>query len=188
MAGRSCRSPGAINCRVRSLGFHAVAPDMRGYGRSSVYPRHQDYAVERITATCWRFSTGRAVSGGLGRPRWGGRSFGIASTIPALPGRRQSLRALLSPGLHHREVVPLVDRWFIPRSNSLQPMGIPAFLPREFRAARAAFESNPRYSESTFRAGDPAGKGKPARSALIRAKGGWFGAAQTAPDLPRVPW
>ncbi|HSE02836.1 MAG TPA: alpha/beta hydrolase, partial [Methylomirabilota bacterium] len=28
------------------LGFRAVAPDMRGYGRSSVYPRHEDYALE----------------------------------------------------------------------------------------------------------------------------------------------
>ena len=26
------------------LGFRAVAPDMRGYGRSSVYSRHEDYA------------------------------------------------------------------------------------------------------------------------------------------------
>ncbi|HYR73008.1 MAG TPA: alpha/beta hydrolase, partial [Candidatus Acidoferrum sp.] len=28
------------------LGFRAVAPDMRGYGRSSVYPRHENYALE----------------------------------------------------------------------------------------------------------------------------------------------
>jgi pimeloyl-ACP methyl ester carboxylesterase len=28
-----------------SLGFRTVAPDMRGYGRSSVYARHEDYAV-----------------------------------------------------------------------------------------------------------------------------------------------
>jgi pimeloyl-ACP methyl ester carboxylesterase len=28
------------------LGFRAVAPDMRGYGRSTVHPNHADYAVE----------------------------------------------------------------------------------------------------------------------------------------------
>ena len=28
------------------LGFRAVAPDMRGYGRSDVYRRHEDYALE----------------------------------------------------------------------------------------------------------------------------------------------
>src|SRR5438105_8195414 len=29
-----------------SLGFRVIAPDMRGYGRSSVYARHEDYALE----------------------------------------------------------------------------------------------------------------------------------------------
>ena len=31
-----------------ALGFRAVAPDMRGYGRSSVYTRYEDYAVEHL--------------------------------------------------------------------------------------------------------------------------------------------
>ncbi|MCK9992948.1 MAG: hypothetical protein Dbin4_01468 [Alphaproteobacteria bacterium] len=30
------------------LGFRAIAPDMRGYGRSSTYTRHEDYALEHI--------------------------------------------------------------------------------------------------------------------------------------------
>src|SRR5215813_10776717 len=30
------------------LGFRAIAPDMRGYGRSSVYSRHEDYRIEAI--------------------------------------------------------------------------------------------------------------------------------------------
>ena len=32
------------------LGFRCIAPDMRGYGHSSVYPRHEDYAQEEIVA------------------------------------------------------------------------------------------------------------------------------------------
>ena len=32
------------------LGFRAIAPDMRGYGRSSLYPRHEDYCLEEIVA------------------------------------------------------------------------------------------------------------------------------------------
>src|SRR5207302_8426613 len=32
------------------LGFRAIAPDMRGYGRSSVYARHEDYALEHTVA------------------------------------------------------------------------------------------------------------------------------------------
>src|SRR5512134_1140290 len=33
-----------------SLGFRAVAPDLRGYGRSSKYSTHADYAQEHIAA------------------------------------------------------------------------------------------------------------------------------------------
>ncbi|OYV33904.1 MAG: hypothetical protein B7Z80_22730 [Rhodospirillales bacterium 20-64-7] len=29
-----------------AMGFRCIAPDMRGYGRSSIYQRHQDYALE----------------------------------------------------------------------------------------------------------------------------------------------
>ena len=35
---------------LAGLGFRAVAPDMRGYGRSSVYGRHDSYALEEIVA------------------------------------------------------------------------------------------------------------------------------------------
>src|SRR5438093_5430939 len=31
-----------------SLGFRAITPDLRGYGRSSVYDTHADYALEHI--------------------------------------------------------------------------------------------------------------------------------------------
>ncbi|HEX6723419.1 MAG TPA: alpha/beta fold hydrolase, partial [Burkholderiaceae bacterium] len=33
-----------------ALGFRAIAPDMRGYGGSSVYARHEDYALEHAVA------------------------------------------------------------------------------------------------------------------------------------------
>jgi len=45
----------AINWRhqlpcLAALGFRAVAPDMRGYGRSTVYERHEDYALDLVVA------------------------------------------------------------------------------------------------------------------------------------------
>ena len=33
-----------------ALGFRCIAPDMRGYGRSSTYARHEDFAQEEIVA------------------------------------------------------------------------------------------------------------------------------------------
>jgi pimeloyl-ACP methyl ester carboxylesterase len=30
------------------MGFRTIAPDMRGYGRSSVYPQHGDYDQAHI--------------------------------------------------------------------------------------------------------------------------------------------
>lgn len=32
------------------LGFHAIAPDMRGYGRSSIYAQHSDHAQREVVA------------------------------------------------------------------------------------------------------------------------------------------
>jgi hypothetical protein len=33
-----------------AVGFRALAPDLRGYGRSSIYGHHSDYALEEIVA------------------------------------------------------------------------------------------------------------------------------------------
>ena len=30
------------------LGFRAIAPDMRGYGKSCVYTQHSDYALRKV--------------------------------------------------------------------------------------------------------------------------------------------
>jgi pimeloyl-ACP methyl ester carboxylesterase len=33
-----------------ALGFRVLAPDLRGYGRSSIYHRHEDYALHEVVA------------------------------------------------------------------------------------------------------------------------------------------
>ena len=81
------------------LGFRAIAPDMRGYGRSSVYPRHEDYGLEAIVADMLE------LLGSLGAEKaiWVGHDWGspvvwsIAQHHPErLSRRRQPLRALYS--------------------------------------------------------------------------------------------
>ena len=55
----------------------------------------------------------------------------------------------------------------------------PGRLMKEPREARTR-----NFLKAAFRKGDPAGAGKPARTAAVRKSGGWFGGG-AAPDLPR---
>src|SRR5207244_11519416 len=49
----------------------------------------------------------------------------------------------------------------------------------------AALERSPRDTVKVLCGkGDPAARGQPARTALIRKNGGWFGGAGRAPDVP----
>jgi hypothetical protein len=103
----------------------------------------------------------------------------MASPISACPTFRRALPL--------RCVIPLSGRRVYPEERfPAAQWDYQLFYRENFAAARAAFESNIRATvKALFRAGDPAGKGKPARTAFVRANGGWFGAQQTAPDLPR---
>ena len=55
-----------------ALGFRCIAPDMRGYGRSSTYARHEDFAQELIVADMLE------LLASLGRERavWVGHDWG----------------------------------------------------------------------------------------------------------------
>src|SRR3954453_97700 len=55
-----------------ALGFRAVAPDMRGYGRSSVYEPHDAYAQEPIVADM----VGLLAALGQRRAVWVGHDWG----------------------------------------------------------------------------------------------------------------
>jgi len=172
-----------------SLGFRAVAPDMRGYGRSTVHPRHADYAIERSVEDML------ALLGALGRDRaiWVGHDWGspvvwgIASHHPA---RCLAVASLCVPylarGFTLRTLLPLVDRALYPEAQ--YPAGqwdYQLFYQENFDRARAAFEANARNTlKALFRRGNPDGKGRPARTAEIRKDGGWFGGKGAAPDLP----
>src|SRR5471032_3569942 len=55
-----------------ALGFRCVAPDMRGYGRSNTYTRHEVFAQELIVADMLELlaSLGRETAVRIG-PDWG---------------------------------------------------------------------------------------------------------------------
>lgn len=172
-----------------SLGFRAVAPDMRGYGRSSVYPRHDDYAMEHIVQDMLE------LLAALGRESaiWVGHDWGapvVWNLASHHPDRCLGVAALCVPyhpeGFGVRSAARLVDRDIYPQDR--YPVGqwdYHLFYEENFEKARACFEASVENTvRALFRKGDPAAMTKPARTASVRRDGGWFGGAAQAPDVP----
>jgi pimeloyl-ACP methyl ester carboxylesterase len=171
------------------LGFRAVAPDMRGYGRSSVYSRHEDYALEHIVKDMLE------LLDALGREKavWVGHDWGspvVWSLASHHPDRCFGVANLCVPyfakGFAPRTLVPYVDRSVYPAAQ--YPVGqwdYQLFYEESFDKASAALEADVRNTvKALFRKGSPSGKGKPSRTAQVRRDGGWFGGTGRAPDVP----
>jgi len=171
------------------LGFRAIAPDMRGYGRSSVYPDQADYALEPIVADMIELLD----SLGAEKAVWVGHDWGapvVWSIAQHHPDRCHGVATLCVPyipnGFAPENLLPLVDRTVYPEAQFPAGQWDYMYFYREsFEKACAGFDANVRsFVKLAFRAGDPAGRGKPAGTAFIRANGGWFGGGP-APDVPR---
>ncbi len=175
---------------LAALGFRCVAPDMRGYGRSSVPARHEDYAQERIVGDMLE------LLDGLGRDRavWVGHDWGspvVWNLAAHHPGRCHGVASLCVPylpgGFWREDLAALLDRRVYPEAE--YPAGqwdYQLFYEENFDAAVAAFEADVGATvRALFRAGNPAARGRPSRTATIRRDGGWFGGAGRAPDVPR---
>lgn len=172
-----------------ALGFRCIAPDMRGYGRSGVYARHEDYALEHSVADMIELL--RAL--GCDKAVWVGhdwgspvvwslashhpeRCFGVVNLcVPYLPG-----------GFGPATILPLVDRSVYPEAEF--PAGqweYQLFYEENFDKACSALEASVADTvRALFRKGSPAGKGQPSRTAFVRRDGGWFGGAGQAPAVP----
>ncbi len=172
-----------------ALGFRAVAPDMRGYGRSSVYARHEDYALVHAVRDMVE------LLDALGRDKaiWVGHDWG-SPVVWALashhPERCHGVANLCVPyfaaGFAPESLLPLIDRSVYPEAE--YPAGqwdYQLFYQEQFDRACAGFDANVRNTvKALFRKGSASGKGKPSRTAAVRRDGGWFGGAGQAPDLP----
>lgn len=172
------------------LGFRAVAPDMRGYGRSSVYRRHEDYAQEEIVADMIELLD----SLGAEKAVWVGHDWGapvVWSIAQHHPDRCHGVANLCVPyipgGFAPANLIPLADRAVYPEAQfPAAQWDYQLFYQENFAAACAGFESDIRAMvRAMFRAGRPEGRGRPTSTAMVRSLGGWFGPGQKAPDLPR---
>ena len=175
-----------------ALGFRAIAPDMRGYGRSGIYSRHEDYAIEHAVADMLE------LLAALGRDRavWVGHDLGspvVWSLASHHPDRCFGVANLCVPylpqGFGVGTMLPLIDRALYPEAK--YPVGqweYQLFYEEHFDKASATFEANVANTiKALFRAGSASGKGKPSRTAQTRIDGGWFGGAAQAPDVPMDP-
>jgi pimeloyl-ACP methyl ester carboxylesterase len=172
-----------------ALGFRAIAPDMRGYGRSSVYPRQEDYALEHAVADMLEL----LESFGHDQAVWVGHDWG-SPVVWALashhPERCAGIVNLCVPyfakGFCPSELTPYVDRDVYPEAE--YPVGqwdYQLYYEESFDAATQSHEADVRATvRALFRKGNPANMGKPARLSATRREGGWFGGAGRAPDLP----
>ena len=172
------------------LGFRAVAPDLRGYGQSSVYREHAAYAQSEVVADMLE------LLAGLGRERavWIGHDWGsptVWNLARLHPQRCVAVANLCVPyfvlenGLE--AALALVDRALYPVAE--YPYGqwdYMKFYQENFARATAVFEADAyRTVKLLFRKGDPADADKPAFTAAVRRQGGWFGPLDAAPDYPR---
>ena len=171
------------------LGFRALAPDMRGYGRSSIYDGHDAYRLEETVADMLELLD--AI--GAERAVWVGHDWG-APVVWALgqhhPDRCLGLACLCVPylpeGLAVETAVPFVNRDLYPEAE--YPVGqwdYQLFYRENFELATATFDAAPAATiRALFRAGSQASMAKPSRTASVRANRGWFGGGP-APDVPR---
>ncbi len=173
-----------------ALGFRAVAPDMRGYGKSSVYDRHDAYAIEHLVADLL------ALLDHIGHERavWVGHDWGcgpVWSVASHHPERCHGVANLCVPyrtlELGLETLIATVDRNVYPESDF--PAGqwdYQCFYEENFSRACEVFDANPRNAiQALFRKWGPEGRGTPAITANVRRDGGWFGGVDEAPELPR---
>ena len=170
------------------LGFRCVAPDMRGYGRSNTYSRHEDFAQEAIVQDMVE------LLAALGRDKavWIGHDWGspvVWNMAAHHPDKTVGVASLCVPyikGFTLEERLPLIDRKVYPEAEF--PVGqwdYQYFYAENFEKAHKDFEKDIRRVVKTlFRKGNPDGAGKPAFTAGVRKRGGWFGDGPW-PDLPR---
>ena len=172
------------------LGFRAIASDLRGYGRSSIYSEHSDYALEPNVADMI------ALLDALGHERaiWVGHDWGSPVVWSIASHHPERCHGVVNLCVPYRTLefgvdacIELVDRSVYPADE--YPAGqweYQLFYEENFARAQAVFEANPRnVLKALFQKWGPDGKGKPALTAPVRRDNGWFGGADAAPDLPR---
>ena len=167
------------------LGFYAIAPDMRGYGQSSVYDEHTDYAQEEIVKDMIDLHTHL----GGGEAIWVGHDWGspvvwnIACHYDKYVEKIVSLCVPFKM-MENDNMLTSIDRQLYPEDEF--PYGqweYQIFYRENFDKAKQSLEDNPRNTvKCLFRSGNAENLGKLANTAFVRKNNGWFKNG-IAPDI-----
>lgn len=173
------------------LGFQVVAPDMRGYGGSSVHPSTDDYAQREIVADMIE------LLDHLGVPQavWIGHDWGssvVWNIATHHPDRTRAVASLAVPfqpgGFGKSAVYELIDRELYPEDE--YPVGqwdYFLFYQESFEQAQRDFERDVSATvRAIFRSGRPEHVARRSNTSTTRRNGGFFRGPH-APDLPRDP-
>lgn len=172
------------------MGFHAIAPDMRGYGESDCYTVHEAYAQREVVADMIELLDHL----GSDKAVWVGHDWGAPAAWNLAshhPDRSHGVACLCVPyatldrGLDY--TISLVDRSIYPEAEF--PAGqweYMRFYEEHFADATRPMDANPdAMIKAIFRKGSPEVVGQPASTAMVRKAGGWFGGQSEAPSMPR---
>lgn len=173
-----------------AVGWRCVAPDMRGYGGSSVPTRIADYAVRETTADMAELHDALGGAPAL----WVGHDWGCAplwSIAAHHPERCRGVVALCVPYLARGITLPNLAATV---NRTLYPAGVyPTgqwdywLYHREHAgAAAASLEADVGATiAALYRRTPPGVVGKPAPFATVRDRGGFFGREGCAPTIQR---
>lgn len=171
-------------------GLYAIAPDMRGYGRSSQYDAPSDHAVAESEADMIELLDHLGAEKAI----WVGHDWGtpiVWSMAQHHPDRCHGVAGLCVPyfpkGFILPELVRQVDRALYPEEAF--PVGqwdYWLFHRTQPDLCRQALEGHVRNTfYALFRAGEAAAMAQPSLTAMVQALGGWFGPdGAAAPELP----
>jgi pimeloyl-ACP methyl ester carboxylesterase len=173
-------------------GWRCIAPDMRGYGGSSVPSSAEAYALREIVDDMVELHDHL----GAHRAIWVGHDLGspVVGALAAHHSQRSRGVALVSvpylpEGFALPSLLPLIDRKIYPADK--YPVGqwdYYRFYLTNFEQTVTDFNADiPAALAAIYRSGDPASAGKVYRSALVTRNGGWFGSAHRAPATPPDP-
>jgi soluble epoxide hydrolase/lipid-phosphate phosphatase len=170
-------------------GYRVVAPDLRGYGDSTVHDDPAAYRQELVVADML------ALLDHLGcrRAVWIGHDWGcptVWNIAAHFPERCAAAAALaIAFGTLERGwdgLLAVVDRARYP--EDIYPYGqfdYMAFYENHASRAVSVFDAAPGNTvKAVFARGDPAVHTRPSPRSMVTRDGGWFGGAPSAPDAP----